>query len=304
MNIEKVWIRLNEYHQNKMIESDMPEVGGLYLKEYKVKNLNEYRNVTKRNEDLYKGHLVLVNTQYPWHFLQEHALTNVSLVKNDNYKVLDKKMRLDKEMLEKLHNMLNTFKEYSGKQDIILTSGYRSLHEQQEILKEKMALYGETEASKWAMRPGYSEHHTGYAVDISICTQQGNYIRYRGQDEYGWINENCHKYGFIRRYPGDKKEITGVYNEEWHYRYIGVPHSYIVTAKNYCFEEYIDYLRQYTVDKKHLQVKCLDGEFEIYFVPANCEKGETSIPIPQNGKTSIQGNNVDGYIVTVKRVNK
>ena len=41
-------------------------------------------------------------------------------------------------------------------------------------------------------------------MDISIYTDQGNYVRYRGQDEYRWINENSYKYGLIRRYSGEK----------------------------------------------------------------------------------------------------
>ena len=36
-----------------------------------------------------------------------------------------------------------------------------------------------------------------------------------------WLAANCHKYGFILRYPKDKEDITGIGYEPWHFRYVG-----------------------------------------------------------------------------------
>jgi len=51
-------------------------------------------------------------------------------------------------------------------------------------------------------------------------------------------------YGFILRYPEDKQEITGISYEPWHFRYVGLPHSQVITAQKWTLEEYHDYLAQ------------------------------------------------------------
>lgn len=296
---ERVLIYIDEYSDlGKVVESDPPIIDDLKITVLKNIDTSQYKTIIKQKEDLYKGSLILVNSKYKYQSPSAEGIRRVIRIKNRYYKVADKKMFLHKTMINQLNKMMKAFEKATDKHDMILTSGYRTIEEQEEALQEKIELYGEEEALKWAMLPGYSEHHTGYAVDMSIYTDQGNYIKYKGQDEYGWINQNCHKYGLIRRYAGDKKDITGVSNEEWHYRYIGVPHSYIVVGKDFCFEEYIAYLKQYKFDETHLCVECEQGKYEIYFVPYEGE--ETEVPIPINKKYNVLGNNIDGFIVTVK----
>lgn len=52
-----------------------------------------------------------------------------------------------------------------------------------------------------------------------------------------------YKYGFIKRYPDNKIEITGVNNEPWHYRYVGVDAALEMQKKGLCLEEYIETLK-------------------------------------------------------------
>lgn len=59
---------------------------------------------------------------------------------------------------------------------------------------------------------------------------------------YSWLAENAHKYGFIKRYPSDKTDITGVINEPWHYRYVGKEAALEIYSQGMCLEEYIDTL--------------------------------------------------------------
>ncbi len=61
-------------------------------------------------------------------------------------------------------------------------------------------------------------------------------------DEDSWLAENAHKYGFIKRYPSDKTDITGVINEPWHYRYVGKEAALEIYSQGMCLEEYIDTL--------------------------------------------------------------
>jgi D-alanyl-D-alanine carboxypeptidase len=50
---------------------------------------------------------------------------------------------------------------------------------------------------------------------------------------------NCHKYGFILRYPKGTTPITGIIYEPWHYRYVGVEIATEIMTKGITFEEYL-----------------------------------------------------------------
>lgn len=58
--------------------------------------------------------------------------------------------------------------------------------------------------------------------------------------EQKWLMNNSYKYGFILRYPENKSEITGIYYEPWHYRYVGVEAAIVMFEQGLCFEEYIE----------------------------------------------------------------
>ena len=93
--------------------------------------------------------------------------------------------------------------------------------------------------------------------------------------------------------------MTGVSYEPWHFRYVGVPHAYLIQNQNMCFEEYIDYLKQFEFDKQHLEVDFQGQNYEIYYVKAN-ENQLTQVPVPKGRDYSISGNNVDGFIITAE----
>ena len=98
-------------------------------------------------------------------------------------------------------------------------------------------------------------------------------------------------YGFILRYPQNKTRITQTNHEPWHFRYISLPHSTIVTQNNWVLEEYIDMLREHTFDNP-FEFELNDVSYKIYF------SDSTEIKLPLNSEFSISGNNVDGFIIT------
>lgn len=61
-----------------------------------------------------------------------------------------------------------------------------------------------------------------------------------GKKVYQWLDENAYKYGFVKRYPEDKTDITGISNEPWHYRYVGTTVAKIMKEENLCLEEYLE----------------------------------------------------------------
>lgn len=260
-----------------------------------------YKYIKKDSSDISIGNLILVNNSVPYKFPEESALVSVFTEKNHSYKVSDRSIALDATVISHFNKMMGDFEKAVNIHDIIIVSGYRTIDDQKEILDEKIRQSGEAEAVKRAAQPGYSEHHTGYAADIGIYKDDGRSQSYNGSGKYGWIDENCANYGFILRYSGDKEEITGITDEPWHYRYVGVPHAAIIKNNGFCLEEYIDYLKNFSFESKHLTFAGTDGsQYEIYYVKAS--KDITTVPVPRNNEYSISGNNTDGFVVTVKRL--
>ncbi len=115
-----------------------------------------------------------------------------------------------------------------------VASGFRSFAHQNRIYNNYVAQDGKAAADRYSARPGHSEHQTGLAFDLNYLTQSF------GQSPEGiWLKENCHKYGFIIRYPEGKEHITGYMYEPWHVRYIGVDMASAVYESGLCLEEYL-----------------------------------------------------------------
>ena len=91
----------------------------------------------------------------------------------------------------------------------------------------------------YSSRPGFSEHHTGRAIDVS---QVYNKLEaFEGSDEALWLYANAYKYGFIVRYKDDQTDVTGYIFEPWHIVYVGEEIS------NTMHDEKIETLEEYVV---------------------------------------------------------
>ncbi len=125
-----------------------------------------------------------------------------------------------------------------------ITSSYRTYEQQQGLMDDKISEYlaaGNSQeeavrlAGEWVAQPGTSEHQLGLCVDISVDESTGQ----DAGSVWYWLLQNCTEYGFIKRYPEDKTDITGIINEPWHYRYVGKKAAKEMTEKNLCLEEYL-----------------------------------------------------------------
>lgn len=137
-------------------------------------------------------------------------------------------------------NFIDMF--YDAKEEgltLIITSGYRDYKLQKELYEEYQIDYGEEGADKVAARAGFSEHHTGLALDI--VTYDVIMEEFEKTDEFKWMQENAYKYGFILRYPKDKEYITGYSYESWHYRYVGKETAKTIHDLGITFDEYYAY---------------------------------------------------------------
>lgn len=125
----------------------------------------------------------------------------------------------------------------------VVVSGYRSAEKQQRLMDEKISEYraegnsAEAAAAKaeaWVAVPGTSEHQLGIAVDINA-----DGVNSAGHQVYEWLEQNAYKFGFICRYPAEKTAITGVANEPWHYRYVGIEAATEIQEQGVCLEEFL-----------------------------------------------------------------
>lgn len=253
--------------------------------------------VSVPQDSLYKGPLILVNNDH------ECGIDGVNLVGmmeqyNETFKVADYDVQVNGAIMENINSMFSDFHDQYGDNDLLVNSAYRSKEVQQTIYDNALASQGE-EGMQWVAKPGYSEHQTGYAFDLSLMTSEGTMYDYDGTGNYGWINENCSRYGFVVRYDDSKKDITGIANEPWHFRYVGQEHAVYIVQNNLCLEEYIDLLRSHTAENPLLLKDLSMNEYKAYFIKAQ-DSGDTEVPVPQDGEYEISGNNVDGYIVTWK----
>jgi D-alanyl-D-alanine carboxypeptidase len=110
-----------------------------------------------------------------------------------------------------------------GKGVLVIQSAYRSYTEQTAVHNREVGRFGLKAGEALAARPGYSEHQTGLAMDVS-ARGQGCRIRVCfGQTKAGyWLAHNAYKYGFIVRYPNNSTATTGYQYEPWHLRFVGV----------------------------------------------------------------------------------
>ncbi len=92
-------------------------------------------------------------------------------------------------------------------------------------------------AMSYSAYPGTGDHQTGLAFDLYLPGFTG--AKFAESDEYKWLTENAHKFGFIFRYPEGKENITGYSFEPVHLRFVGQYHAAIIFETGLSLEEYV-----------------------------------------------------------------
>jgi len=129
---------------------------------------------------------------------------------------------------------------------IRIRDGYRSYDEQEQVYDSITTGYVEQgntravaveRAGMVVALPGYSEHHTGLAIDFSYgADADAQAVMWE------WLGVHAHEYGFILRYPESREDITGYSYEPWHYRYVGIEHARAIYEQGLTLEEYLEAL--------------------------------------------------------------
>ena len=271
-----------------------------------------YVTVDHANTNIPVGDLILVNHNYSYPLTDALNSKNLSslygyegyssyyVLNNTSTNVRSSIIASLKNMIVALvENNLETLSNDKTGDRIIITSGYRDTQKQQELYDNK------TEENYVAL-PGHSEHHTGLAVDVQVFTSAGATVLLR-DSELDWLEAHAAEYGFVIRYDGSKVEITGILDEPWHIRYVGVPHATYMSEHLLCLEEYLELLRiSHKYTNTPLEFSAGDQDYLVYYVEATADASFTSIPVPpaSEGTYTISGDNMNGFIVTVTKTAK
>lgn len=130
---------------------------------------------------------------------------------------------------------------------IQLDSARRSVAAQQQIVDDFTVKYGEDYVKRYVAVPGYSEHHTGLALDLYLTIDGVDVYENEDMITYPEIWAKIHArladYGFILRYLQGKESITGYGYEPWHIRYLdSVETARDIMNRGITLEEYLNRL--------------------------------------------------------------
>ena len=105
---------------------------------------------------------------------------------------------------------------------LVFLSGYRSINLQNEIFYSLKSFRNQeaAERARVSAPPGYSEHSTGFAIDIGDATQRETDFEteFENTDAFKWLIKNAAKFHFKLSFTKDNKYID---YEPWHWRYEG-----------------------------------------------------------------------------------
>jgi len=104
-----------------------------------------------------------------------------------------------------------------------LISGYRTLEDQNYLYFDLKAERGQSAQARAEVSapPGYSEHHTGYAVDFIDESKSDTHLSpsFASTDAFKWLEKNAPYFSFELSFPeGNEANIS---YEPWHWRYVG-----------------------------------------------------------------------------------
>ena len=105
---------------------------------------------------------------------------------------------------------------------LVFLSGFRSINLQNDIFYSLKSIRNQeaAERARVSAPPGYSEHSTGFAIDIGDATERETDFEtaFENTDAFRWLIKNAAKFHFKLSFNKDNKYID---YEPWHWRYEG-----------------------------------------------------------------------------------
>ena len=274
-------------------------------------------------EDVKKGDLLLINTEYPFDYAKNNLLSTSYSNPPDGLVNLWAFKNNSSNNNETKINNIPTYELANPKFANQICLEENTLHAFNQMLLDycqtlNLDNYISGSASNINVAWGWS-HQNGLVEDIE---EYGNSfhnhadgksitLMYVNSDltservtenvlknKLSWIYENAHKYGFIIRYPNACKDHTGFdSNARIHLRYVGVAHATYIYENGCCLDKYIETLRTSYSYNNPLEITANGKTYNVYYVAASGTP--TNVPVPENKTYYISGDNVNGFILTV-----
>ena len=197
--------------------------------------------------DIHEWQYVLVNGDHPIEplYYQPETLAYLNMVGDDTdirTEFDPNRQMVDIMIAQPLIDMVQGCK--AAGLPVYLSSGFRDYGSQQANFDRVCANNGISdgkngEGNYITMPAGCSEHQTGLCIDITDVYHEIKNDAIAQVPTVQWLAEHCAEYGFILRFPTEKRGITHVMGESWHFRYVGQEAARYMTDNNLCLEEFV-----------------------------------------------------------------
>lgn len=187
-----------------------------------LKNVTTLKNPDLDPQPVIQGTPAIISAtqkQLLGHFAYDEAPLNsleVIAIASDGYQI-----KLRRAAANKYTQMIGDAK--ADGIELMAISGFRSIVEQRQLFFEIGRQRNQTSAqrAKVSAPPGFSEHHTGYAVDIGDRNAPSTNLSpsFDRTDGFKWLQQNTSKYSFELSFPQNNPQ--GVMYEPWHWRFVG-----------------------------------------------------------------------------------
>jgi len=100
--------------------------------------------------------------------------------------------------------------------ELLMVSGFRSYEYQAGLIRRKLE-NGESIGNilRVNVAPGYSQHHTGRAIDIATPGSRPLLEEFEKTKAFQWLVSRAGAFGFVLSYPRDNSD--GLIYEPWHW---------------------------------------------------------------------------------------
>ena len=98
----------------------------------------------------------------------------------------------------------------------MIVSGFRSIEYQASLIRNKLES-GQSLSEILAVNaaPGFSEHHTGHAIDIASPGSRPLTEEFEASTAFAWLQQEASRFGFSMTYPRENQQ--GFIYEPWHW---------------------------------------------------------------------------------------
>jgi len=128
--------------------------------------------------------------------------------------IIGKEQRLTPETARAWREMLDAAADDSV--TLLIVSGFRAISYQADLFRKKLAAgQSITEILCVNAAPGFSQHHTGRAIDIATPDSRPLTLEFETTPAFGWLTDNANRFGFTMSYARDNS--WGIDYEPWHW---------------------------------------------------------------------------------------